>query len=99
MAKATRKNSTKSKGQPREGLDLIDASRSLVERDPDVGALVLECANMPPYAAAIARALRIPVYDWYSMVCWFAQGLRPRLFFASDDHRPPPTNTVLAGYL
>jgi hypothetical protein len=26
MAKATRKNSTKSKGQPREGLDLIDAT-------------------------------------------------------------------------
>ena len=67
--------------------DLIDASRSLVDHHSDVGAIVLECANMPPYAAAIARALCIPVYDWYSMVCWFAQGLQPRPFFAAHDLR------------
>ena len=62
--------------------DLIAAGRTLLARHPDVGAVVLECANMPPYAASLARALRLPVYDWHSMVRWFAQGLRPRAFFA-----------------
>ena len=68
--------------------DLVDASRRLVALHPDVGAIVLECANMPPYANAIADALRLPVYDWYSMVCWFARGLRPRAFHALADARP-----------
>ena len=62
--------------------DILEAGRQLLERHPDVGAIVLECANMPPYASALAAALRVPVYDWHSMVCWFAQGLRPRAFFA-----------------
>ena len=61
--------------------DVVSAAHSLVQQHPDVGAIVLECANMPPYASALARALKLPVYDWYSMVCWLAQGLRPRTFF------------------
>ncbi|MCA3265772.1 MAG: aspartate/glutamate racemase family protein, partial [Azospirillum sp.] len=36
--------------------------------------------NMPPYAAALARATGLPVYDVYSMVTWFHAGLRPRVF-------------------
>ena len=62
--------------------DVMNAARSLVQQHPNVGAIVLECANMPPYASAVASALQLPVYDWYSMVCWFARGLRPRAFFS-----------------
>ena len=62
--------------------DLLDAGRRLIARHPEVGAIVLECANMPPYAAALAAQLGVPVYDWYSMVTWFAAGLRPRAFLA-----------------
>jgi Asp/Glu/hydantoin racemase len=52
----------------------------LVTRHPDVGAIVLECTNMPPYAAALRDALGLPVYDIYSMISWFHAGLRPRRF-------------------
>jgi len=65
--------------------DLLEAGRQLLARHPDVGALVLECANMPPYAAALAAGLGVPVYDWYSMVTWFAQGLRPRAFVRAGE--------------
>ena len=58
--------------------DVLDAGADLVRRHPDVGAVVLECTNMPPYAAALARAIGRPVYDVYSMVQWFQAGLRPR---------------------
>jgi hypothetical protein len=34
---------------------------------PDIGLWLFECANMPPYAAAVARATSIPVYDALSM--------------------------------
>lgn len=60
--------------------DVVGAGVDLVSRHPDIGALVLECTNMPPYAAALAEAVRLPVYDIYSMVSWFHAGLRPRVF-------------------
>ncbi len=60
--------------------DILDAGRALVAAHPEVGAIVLECTNMPPYAAALAEAVRLPVYDVYSMLTWFHAGLRPRRF-------------------
>ena len=60
--------------------DILDARKALVARHPDVGAIVLECTNMPPYAAALQQAVGLPVYDIYSMVSWFHAGLRPRVF-------------------
>jgi len=60
--------------------DILDAGRSLVAAHPAVGAVVLECTNMPPYAAALREALGLPVYDIYSMISWFHAGLRPRRF-------------------
>src|SRR6266851_2933450 len=41
--------------------DIIDAGQSLVAAHPDIGAIVLECTNMPPYAAALREALGVPV--------------------------------------
>lgn len=62
--------------------DILEAGRALVAAHPDVGAVVLECTNMPPYAAALRAALGIPVFDIYSMITWFHAGLRPRSFGA-----------------
>lgn len=58
--------------------DVLNAGRYLVRRHPEVGAVVLECTNMPPYAAALQDDLGLPVYDIYSMITWFHAGLRPR---------------------
>ncbi|MGI4951261.1 MAG: aspartate/glutamate racemase family protein [Janthinobacterium lividum] len=58
--------------------DVVEAGRALVDRHPEVGAIVLECTNMPPYAADLQAATGRPVYDVYSMVSWFQAGLRPR---------------------
>ena len=60
--------------------DVVDAGRALVAAHPEVGAIVLECTNMPPYAAALQAAVGLPVYDVYSLIAWFHAGLRPRSF-------------------
>lgn len=60
--------------------DILDAGRELVTRHPDVGAIVLECTNMPPYSAALRQEFGLPVYDIYTMISWFHAGLRPRAF-------------------
>ena len=58
--------------------DVLDAGADLVRRHPEVGAIILECTNMPPYADALRHATGRPVYDVYSMITWFHAGLRPR---------------------
>lgn len=60
--------------------DVVEAAQRLVQRHPEVGAIVLECTNMPPYAAAVQRAVGRPVYDIYSMITYFHAGIRPRDF-------------------
>lgn len=60
--------------------DVVEAGKELVAKNPDVGAIVLECTNMPPYAAALQAEVGRPVYDIYSMITWFHAGLRPRRF-------------------
>lgn len=63
--------------------DLLDAGRALVTKHLDVGALVLECTNMAPYAAALREALGLPVYDIVGFITWFHAGLEPRRFSQS----------------
>jgi Asp/Glu/hydantoin racemase len=60
--------------------DILDAGRHLMDTHPDVGAIVLECTNMPPYAHALRAALDVPVFDIYSLITWLHAGIRPRQF-------------------
>ena len=60
--------------------DVVQAALDLVARHPDVGAIVLECTNMPPYAADVQAATGLPVHDIYSLINWLHAGLRPRRF-------------------
>lgn len=71
--------------------DLADLDQAAAERDVvaaalrltargDIGALVLECANMGPYAAAAARASGLPVFDVVTLGEQLAASLSPRVF-------------------
>ncbi len=60
--------------------DLIATGLMLKENHPEVGAIVLECTNMAPYAAAVRQATGLPVYSIYSFIQWFQAGLLPRQF-------------------
>lgn len=75
----------------RAARDILDAGRALVARHPEVGAIVLECTNMPPYAHALREVLGLPVFDIYSLVSWLHAGLRPR------DFGPPADRTTCLG--
>jgi len=61
-------------------LDILDAGRTLVTRHGGIGAIVLECTNMVPYARALRDQVQVPVYDIYSFMTWFHAGLAPRDF-------------------
>lgn len=54
--------------------DTVAAARRLVAAHADIGAIVLECANMPPYRTAVADATGRPVFDAAQLVAWFHAG-------------------------
>jgi len=66
-------------------LDLLDAAIELVTTHNDIGAIVLECTNMTPYAADIRKITGLPVFSIYSLVRWFQQGLMPDRFDVQLD--------------
>ncbi len=68
--------------------DLKDAANDMVSNHKDVGAIVLECTNMAPYANDIRKITHLPVFSIYTHICWLQSGLVPRRFpFHLDDPR------------
>ncbi|HSG96114.1 MAG TPA: aspartate/glutamate racemase family protein, partial [Afifellaceae bacterium] len=63
--------------------DNIAAAQRLISEHDDIGAIVLECTNMTPYAADIRAATGRPVYSAYDFACWFHAGLQPQRFKVS----------------
>jgi len=57
--------------------ELIEAGRKLIVDHADIGAVVLECTNLPPYARALHEAIGLPVYDVLGFLIWFQAGLKP----------------------
>lgn len=43
--------------------ELVTVAKRMVKEHPEVGPVVLECTNMPPYARAVAEATGRAVYD------------------------------------
>jgi Asp/Glu/hydantoin racemase len=53
----------------------LRVARRLRAAHPDLGALVLECTNMPPYAGDLQRETGLPVFDIVSLVTLVHGGL------------------------
>lgn len=47
--------------------EILGICKRLVKSEPSVGALVFECTNLPPFAAAVQEATRRPVFDVITM--------------------------------
>lgn len=43
-------------------------TKDFVNRNPKIGALLLECTGMTPFARAIQRAVDLPVYSWGTLL-------------------------------
>jgi hypothetical protein len=47
--------------------DMVGVAKKLVEGNPDIGALVFECANLPPYGKFVQDAVSLPVFDFMTL--------------------------------
>ena len=50
--------------------EVVSAACELFENGDDIGAILLECSDMPPYAAAIQEATQVPVFDFITLIKW-----------------------------
>ena len=58
--------------------DVVNAAMKLVEENPDVGAILLECSDMPPYAWEIQKATKRPVFDFITLINWMENACQQR---------------------
>lgn len=50
--------------------EIVAAAKQMVAANPDIGAILLECSDMPPYAAYIQEAVQLPVFDFITLIKW-----------------------------
>ena len=48
--------------------EVVDTAKSVLKREPAVGAFLLECSLLPPYAAAVQTTVQLPVFDYITMI-------------------------------
>ena len=61
--------------------DLVNAAEKLVAENPDIGAILLECTDMPPYAAAIQNAVNLPVFDSITLINYIHSGVARKPYY------------------
>ncbi|HEU5287354.1 MAG TPA: aspartate/glutamate racemase family protein, partial [Candidatus Limnocylindria bacterium] len=65
--------------------DILDGGEELVTTHANIGAIVLECTNMVPYARALRAHVKLPVFDIRAFISWFQSGLDPHGFGLPGD--------------
>lgn len=50
--------------------ELLAVAEDMVTEYEDIGAILLECSDMPPYAADIQRLTQRPVFDFITLINW-----------------------------
>ncbi|QKY70133.1 aspartate/glutamate racemase family protein [Lentibacillus sp. CBA3610] len=48
--------------------EVVAAALNMVQQDPNIKAILLECSFLPPYAAAIQDVVELPVFDYKTMI-------------------------------
>lgn len=61
-------------------VEIVDAAQAIVAKHPEIGAILLECTQFPPFAEAVQKATGRPVWDVYTLGDWFYSGLKRKGF-------------------
>lgn len=61
--------------------DLVRVVKELQLQHPDIGAVLLECSDLPPYAASIHAATGLPVFDFITLINWVYSAVVKQIYF------------------
>ncbi len=59
---------------------LIRLAMEMVEKNPEIEAILLECTLFPTHALAIQKTVRMPVYDFTTLIDWVYSAVVRRSF-------------------
>jgi len=60
--------------------EVVEVAEEMVYKDPDIAVIMLECSDLPPYAAAVQAAVNRPVFDFITMIQYVHSALVRRQF-------------------
>jgi S-methylmethionine-dependent homocysteine/selenocysteine methylase len=52
----------------------VRAARQVVDEHPNMGAILLECAMLPPYRKAVREAASLPFYEFITLIAYVKSG-------------------------
>ena len=55
--------------------DVVGKAMEILEENENVGAILLECSDMPPYANDIQMATQLPVFDFITLINFLANSV------------------------
>lgn len=63
--------------------EVVGGALRLQRDNPDIGAIVTECSDLPAYSAGITAATGLPVYDWASFIDYVHHAVNPRTYIGT----------------
>ncbi len=57
--------------------EIVEVALELQKNNPDLGAFVFECSDLPPFARAVTQATGIPVFDYISLAHLVYRSVEP----------------------
>lgn len=61
--------------------DLVEIVTNLYQEHPEIGAVLLECSDLPPYASAIHACTGLPVFDFITLINWVYSSVVKRGYY------------------
>ncbi|MFA3917829.1 hypothetical protein [Ruegeria hyattellae] len=62
------------------GAELCELMDTQIAKHPEIGAIMLECTSLPPFAARIGAHTGLPVYDFIACVEWMHRAVVPKTY-------------------
>ncbi len=60
--------------------EVVGAACEAVAADATIGAILLECSDLPPYSRSIHAATGLPVFDWAGFIRYVHDAINPRTY-------------------
>ena len=60
--------------------EVVETAVEAAESDAAIGAVLLECSDLPPYARSIHEATGLPVFDWAGFIRYVHDATNPRTY-------------------
>lgn len=60
---------------------VVEAAELLVQNHDDVGAILLECSDIPPYAFMVQEAVNLPVFDFITLINWVHHSVTQKPYY------------------